>query len=104
MLTYNYFGITNYLNLFLEEWEKFQNLHDRDKSLEGKSKVSHTVHCPLFPYEKQEYWWIYISDRTSRTLLTAPYHVTSLVDREECQLKFTAPNWKGVYTFTVCLR
>lgn len=87
-----------------KEWEKFQNLHDRDKALEGKSKVSHPVHCPLFPHEKQEYWWIYICDRKSRTLLTAPYHVTSLVDREECQLKLTAPIWKGVYTFTVCLR
>lgn len=37
-------------------------------------------------------------------MLTAPYHVTSLVDTEEFQLKFTAPSWKGVYSFTVCLR
>lgn len=54
--------------------------------------------------DKQEYWWVYISDRKSHTLLTAPYHVTALVDVEEIQLKFTAPRWPGVYTFTVCLR
>ncbi|KAF2893531.1 hypothetical protein ILUMI_12642 [Ignelater luminosus] len=88
-----------------QEWEKFQQkLHKREKVLEGRSKISHAVHCPLFPIDKQEYWWTYICDRKSRTLLTAPYHLTGLVDREECQLKFTAPNWPGVYTFTVCLR
>lgn len=47
---------------------------------------------------------MYVSDRKSRTLLTSPYHVTALVDQEEVQLKFTAPRWPGVYTFTVCLR
>ncbi|XP_072401272.1 translocation protein SEC63 homolog [Diabrotica undecimpunctata] len=87
-----------------EEWEKFQKIHDREKSLEGKSKTSHSVHCPYYPYDKQEYWWTYICDRKSRTLLTAPYHITSLVDKEVVHLKFTAPNWPAVYTFTVCLR
>lgn len=87
-----------------EEWEKFQQKLNKREKLEGKSKVSHTVHCPYFPEEKQEYWWTYICDRKSRTLLTAPYHVTNLVDREEIQLKFTAPRWPGIYTFAVCLR
>lgn len=83
-----WYKYNNLLFFFFKEWEKFQQkLHKREKVLEGRSKVSHTVHCPLFPEEKQEYWWTYICDRKSRTLLTAPYHVTSLVDREECQLK-----------------
>lgn len=87
-----------------EEWEKFQQKLNKREKLEGKSKVSHSVHCPYFPEDKQEYWWTYICDRKSRTLLTAPYHVTNLVDREEVQLKFTAPRWPGIYTFAVCLR
>lgn len=58
----------------------------------------------FFFKEKQEYWWVYISDRKSHTLLTSPYHVTSLVDTEEVQLRFTAPRWTGMYTFHVCLR
>ncbi|XP_029726564.1 translocation protein SEC63 homolog [Aedes albopictus] len=86
------------------EWEKFQQKINKREKLEGKSKVSHPVHCPLFPEEKYEYWWTYICDRKSRTLLTAPYHVTNLVHREEVALKFTAPKWPGVYVFTVCLR
>lgn len=72
-----------------QEWEKFQKLHDREKSLEGKSKTSHSVHCPYFPYDKQEYWWTYICDRKSKTLLTAPYFVTGLVEKEIIHLKVT---------------
>ncbi|XP_066255294.1 translocation protein SEC63 homolog [Euwallacea similis] len=87
-----------------QEWEKFRKIHEREKSLEGKSKSSHPVHCPYFPHDKQEYWWTYICDRKSRTLLTAPYHVTGLVQNETVHLKFTAPIWPGVYSFTVCLR
>ncbi|SPP77173.1 translocation protein SEC63 homolog [Drosophila guanche] len=87
-----------------EEWERLQQKLNKRERLEGKSRLSHTVHCPFFPEEKQEYWWTYICDRKSRTLLTAPYHVTNLVEKEEIQLKFTAPRWPGVYTFTVCLR
>lgn len=86
------------------EWEKFQQKINKREKLEGKSKTSHSVHSPLYPEDKQEYWWTYICDRKSKTLLTAPYHVTNLVDHEEIQLKFTAPRWPGIYVFTVCLR
>ncbi|XP_032683432.1 translocation protein SEC63 homolog [Odontomachus brunneus] len=87
------------------EWEKFQQkISKRERVLEGRSNLSHEVHCPLFPDVKQEYWWVYICDRKSQTLLTTPVHVTSLVEFEEIQLKFTAPRWPGLYTFTVCLR
>ncbi|XP_046410511.1 translocation protein SEC63 homolog [Neodiprion pinetum] len=87
------------------EWERFQQrISKREKILEGRSKLSHEVHCPLFPEAKQEYWWVYICDRKSHTLLTAPVHVTSLATFEEVQLRFTAPRWPGLYTFTVCLR
>lgn len=83
---------------------RFQKKLNKREKLEGKSKMSHSVHCPYFPEDKQEYWWTYICDRKSKTLLTAPYHCTNLVGFEEIQLKFTAPRWPGIYTFTVCLR
>lgn len=76
----------------------------RQRLLEGKSQISHSVHCPYFPLDKQEYWWVYITDRKNQLLLTAPYYVTNLVEHEEVQLKFTAPFKPGVYTFAVCLR
>ncbi|KAK4324811.1 hypothetical protein Pmani_004574 [Petrolisthes manimaculis] len=87
------------------EWERFQKgLTKREKALEGKSKMSHTVHCPYFPDDKQEYWWTYVCDRKKHMLITAPYQITSLVDHEEVQLKFTAPQRPGIYTYQVCLR
>lgn len=86
------------------EWDKFQQRIAKREKVLGRSNVSHKVHCPLYPDVKQEYWWVYICDRKSHTLLTSPVHVTSLIDIEEVQLRFTAPTWPGVYTFSVCLR
>merc|ERR1719216_251171 len=87
------------------EWERFQKrINKREKALEGKSKVSHSVHCPYFSDDKQEFWWCYIADRENHALITPPNHVTSLIDREEVELKFTAPQKPGHYSFTVCLK
>jgi len=79
-------------------------MNRREKALAGKSRVSHSVHCPYYTDDKQEFWWVYISDRKSHSLITPPYHLTSLVNEEEVELKFTAPAKEGVYNFTVCVR
>ena len=40
-----------------QEWARFQNkLNKREKALEGKSRLSHSVHCPYFTDDKQEFW------------------------------------------------
>jgi len=88
-----------------EEWNKFQaKLAKKEKILETKSKKSHSTHCPYFPDDKQEYWWVYIADRKHHTLITVPYQVTNLVDETEAQLKFTAPMKIGIYQYTVCVK
>jgi len=88
-----------------EEWQRFQKrVNKREKALEGKSRVSHSVHCPFFTDDKQEHWWVYIADRKGHALLTPPNHVTSLVDRQEVELIFTAPPKPGHYSFTVTVR
>ncbi|XP_014363563.2 translocation protein SEC63 homolog [Papilio machaon] len=87
-----------------DQWERFQKRILKRERLEGRSKSSHPVHCPYFPQEKQEFWWCYICDRKSRTLLTAPAHVTALAAAHELQLRFTAPRWPGLYTLACCLR
>ncbi|CAG0898243.1 unnamed protein product, partial [Cyprideis torosa] len=74
---------------------------EKMKILEGRSKVSHPVHAPYFPEEKQEYWWVYICDRKTHLLVTPPFHVTNLIEEEEVQLKFTAPPKPGVYTYSL---
>lgn len=88
-----------------EEWSSFQQkVAKKEKVLETKSKQSHSVHCPYFPEDKQEYWWIYIADRKKHALITVPYLMTNLVDKEEVELKFTAPLKQGFYTYTVIVR
>merc|ERR1719431_1866881 len=88
-----------------QEWARFQNkLNKREKALEGKSRISHSVHCPYFTDDKQEHWWVYICDRKTHSLITPPYHLTNLVNNEEVELKFTAPGKPGHYNFTVCVR
>jgi len=88
-----------------QEWARFQNkLNKREKALEGKSRLSHSVHCPYFTDDKQEFWWVYICDRKTHSLVTPPYHLTNLVNEEEVELKFTAPGKPGQYTFSVMIR
>ncbi len=68
--------------------------------------MSHSVHCPYFTDDKQEYWWVYIADRKNHALITPPNHVTSLVNAEEVELKFTAPQKPGKMkiSFDLCNR
>lgn len=73
------------------EWDRFQNrVSKKDKALETKSKLSHSVHCPYFAEDKQEHWWIYLADRKRHALTTVPVLMTNLVDREEVELKFVS--------------
>ncbi|XP_017484476.1 PREDICTED: translocation protein SEC63 homolog [Rhagoletis zephyria] len=69
------------------------------------SKISHSVHCPYFPEDKQEHWWIYITERKKTlSLITVPYFMTNLVEKEDVELKFTAPMKPGSYQYTVNVR
>uniref|UniRef100_A0A8C3KXU7 SEC63 homolog, protein translocation regulator n=1 Tax=Chrysolophus pictus TaxID=9089 RepID=A0A8C3KXU7_CHRPC len=54
--------------------------------------------------EKQEWWWLYIADRKEQMLICMPYHVCTLKDKEEVELKFPAPGKPGNYQYTVYLR
>lgn len=88
-----------------EDWDKFQEkVVKKEKILESKSKFSHSVHCPYFSDDKQEYWWIYMVDRKRPALATIPVLMTNLVDYEEIELKFTAPTKPGTYKYEVIVR
>ncbi|XP_073531907.1 translocation protein SEC63 homolog [Phyllobates terribilis] len=88
------------------EWQELQqSIQRKDRALlETKSKVTHPVYSLYFPEEKQEWWWIYIADRKDQTLISMPYHVCTLRDQEEVELKFPAPSKPGNYQYTVFLR
>nr|XP_048700824.1 translocation protein SEC63 homolog isoform X3 [Caretta caretta] len=88
------------------EWQELQQSIQRKERalLETKSKITHPVYSLYFPEEKQEWWWLYIADRKDQTLVSMPYHVCTLKDREEVELKFPAPGKPGNYQYMVYLR
>ncbi|XP_038838297.1 translocation protein SEC63 homolog isoform X2 [Salvelinus namaycush] len=89
-----------------EEWEALQqSIQRRERALlETKSKVTHPVYSLYYPEEKHEWWWLYIADRKDQTLVSMPYHVCTLKDTEEVELKFPAPSKTGNYQYSVVLR
>lgn len=80
-----------------------RNMIDEGR-IESDPKKFHQVHCPYFPDDKQEFWWVYIVDRKRFAPVTAPIMVSNLVDTEEVKLKFTAPRAPGTYTYTTVVR
>jgi len=87
-----------------EDWERFQRKQKKkDKSLESK-KISHSVHCPFFPEDKQEFWWIYLADKKKSALTSIPVLLTNLVNTETIDLKLTAPSKPGIYHYSVIIR
>uniref|UniRef100_A0A8B9JZY4 SEC63 homolog, protein translocation regulator n=1 Tax=Astyanax mexicanus TaxID=7994 RepID=A0A8B9JZY4_ASTMX len=93
-------------NVAGNEWEALQqSIQRRERALlETKSKITHPVYSLYFPEEKQEWWWLYIADRKDQTLVSMPYHVCTLKDTEEVELKFPAPSKAGNYQYSVILR
>ncbi|XP_028653457.1 translocation protein SEC63 homolog [Erpetoichthys calabaricus] len=89
-----------------EEWEALQqSIQRRERALlETKSKITHPVYSLYFPEEKQEWWWLYIADRKEQTLISMPYHVCTLKETEEVELKFPAPSKPGNYQYSVILK
>lgn len=88
-----------------DDWPEDRAVDTKKKEIFNTiSKESHPVHCPYFPEDKQEHWWIYISDKKSFSLKTVPYFMTNLVDTETIELKFTAPSKPGVYQYQVNVR
>ena len=88
-----------------EDWKRYQeDLVKKEKIMDSKPKTSHQVHCPFFPDDKYECWWIYLVDRKRNALASVPVLMSNLVEEEEIELKFTAPQKPGVYNYGAVVR
>jgi len=87
-----------------ENWKADQEKKKKKKKNQEISKISHSVHSPYFPSDKQEFWWIYLVDKKAHQLMTAPFLMTNLIDEEDAILKFTAPRKPGVYHLTLNIK
>lgn len=84
--------------------ERFQQQQRKREKLETKAKISHRVFCPFYPEVKQECWWLYVADRKHYSLISAPVYLCTLKDKEEIEVKFSAPKTPGHYVYSVILR
>jgi len=84
--------------------ERFQQQQRKREKLETKAKISHRVFCPFYPEIKQECWWLYVADRKHYSLISAPVNLCTLKDKEEVEVKFSAPKIPGHYVYSVILR
>jgi translocation protein SEC63 len=83
--------------------ERFQQQQRKREKLETKAKISHRVFCPFYPEIKQECWWLYVADPKHSSLISAPVYICTLKDREEVEVKFSAPKVPGDYTYWIIL-
>eukprot|EP00124_Ichthyophonus_hoferi_P000943 Ihof_evm4s41 gene=Ihof_evmTU4s41 len=80
---------------------------DWDPSLIKKEKVFHEkshsfpVHCPYFPEDREEAWWVFIGDSPNAedNLLTEPKRIDNLVDETELELYLPPVEKAGQYTY-----
>ncbi|KAF7494149.1 Translocation protein SEC63 -like protein [Sarcoptes scabiei] len=87
-----------------DDWSSVKKNLPKKEIFKAISKISHSVHCPYYFEDKQEHWWIYITDKKKMSLKTIPYFMTNLIDTEEIELKFIAPQEPGTYQYMVNVR
>nr|CAH8861224.1 unnamed protein product [Trichobilharzia regenti] len=82
----------------------FKPIGKSSSMMDSKTHCTHVVHCPYFPVEKFEGWWVYLADRKTRQLITKPIYIATLQNEEELQLRFVAPPIPGQYLYILSIR
>ncbi|KAK5986397.1 DNaJ domain (Prokaryotic heat shock protein) [Trichostrongylus colubriformis] len=75
-------------------------------NLDAKSHKTHLVHCPHFPAEKYEWWWLVLTmwDKKQRRLVCPTVACKTLVDEQTVEMRFAAPPVKGMYNYQLSVR
>uniref|UniRef100_A0A0N5A8A2 J domain-containing protein n=1 Tax=Syphacia muris TaxID=451379 RepID=A0A0N5A8A2_9BILA len=85
------------------EWVK-ENIVKKEALLETKSRKTHAVHCPYYPCEKFEWWWLFLIDKKLKRIVLPGVHCTTLVDEQTVEIRFPAPQEKGIYYYTLLVK
>ncbi|VDD94742.1 unnamed protein product [Enterobius vermicularis] len=86
-----------------DEWIR-ENILKKETLLETRSRKTHLVHCPYYPSEKYEWWWLFLLQKKLKRIVVPGTHCTTLVDEETVEIKFGAPQEKGVYYYTLLVK
>ncbi|XGW21264.1 hypothetical protein V3C99_004316 [Haemonchus contortus] len=78
----------------------------RKVNLDAKSHKTHLVHCPHFPSEKYEWWWLVLTmwDKKQRRLVCPTVACKTLVDEQTVEMRFSAPPVKGIFNYQLAVR
>jgi len=80
------------------------DLLKKETLLDSEPTDHHEVHCPYFPGDKYEWWYLYMVDRKSYRLVTPVICCKTLKNEKTVELRFPAPSTKGTYYFTLHVR
>ncbi|KAI3414011.1 hypothetical protein GPALN_011477 [Globodera pallida] len=75
-----------------------------DMLLDSEPVNHHEVHCPHFPGDKFEWWYLYLVERKTRRLITMVQPCKTLDQEKTVELRFSAPPQKGNYYYTLHIR
>lgn len=53
-----------------EIWKEHEGLVKKEILLESEPTTHHEVHCPFYPNDKYEWWYLYLVERKSRRLIS----------------------------------
>ncbi|CAD5206617.1 unnamed protein product [Bursaphelenchus okinawaensis] len=76
----------------------------KDALLESEPTNHHEVHCPYFPHEKHEWWYLYLVEKKSKTLASLVVPCKTLDKEKTLEMRISAPPEKGTYTFTLYVK
>ncbi|EDV24609.1 uncharacterized protein TRIADDRAFT_56581 [Trichoplax adhaerens] len=89
-----------------DEWEVKMEKRHKEYLYGDTVPTSPLVHCPYFPEERRESWFVYLADKKHSQFLTERTFsfVDDLVDTKELTFQFPAPPNIGSYGFCVVVR
>ncbi|KAI6203258.1 hypothetical protein M3Y94_00535600 [Aphelenchoides besseyi] len=87
-----------------DNWGDDEPIIKKEMLMDKEPTNHHEVHCPLFPNEKFEWWYLYLIEKKSRRLASMVVPCKTMDKEKEVELRFSAPPQKGVYYFTLVVR
>ncbi|CAD5209577.1 unnamed protein product [Bursaphelenchus xylophilus] len=87
-----------------DDWGDDEVPLKKEALLESEPTDHHEVHCPLFPQEKHEWWYLYLIEKRTKNLASLIIPCKTLNTEKTLEMRISAPPEKGVYNFTLHIK
>jgi len=85
-------------------WDEDGPVQKKETLLDTEPTNHHEVHCPHYPHNKYEWWFLYMTEKKSKRLVSMIVSCKTLDKEKTVELRFSAPPQKGVYFFNLVVR